>query len=112
MDILTRLKAVASRLVDQEQAEVIVSPQRAGTGHWFGGGNMVQDQNGTLWLTGRFRNQGDSRTGLGAGERGLETRAMPEWNARLELDGTLAVEHVGSAAPQLIAKELHLKFCR
>ena len=33
---------------------------------------MVQDQQGTLWLTGRFRNQGDSRTGLGAGERGLE----------------------------------------
>ena len=33
---------------------------------------MVQDQQGRLWLTGRFRNQGDSRTGLGAGERGLE----------------------------------------
>ena len=72
LDISTRLKAVASRLIDQEQAEVIVPPQRAGSGHWFGGGNMVQDQQGTLWLTGRFRNQGDSRTGLGAGERGLE----------------------------------------
>ena len=33
---------------------------------------MVQDSSGTLWLTGRFRNQGDSRTGLGMGERGLE----------------------------------------
>ena len=72
MDITTRLKAVASRLMDQDQAQVIVPPQRSGTGHWFGGGNMVQDQEGTLWLTGRFRNQGDSRTGLGAGERGLE----------------------------------------
>ena len=72
LDITTRLKAVASRLIDQEQARVIVHPQRQGTGHWFGGGNMVQDAKGTLWLTGRFRNQGDSRTGLGAGERGLE----------------------------------------
>ncbi|MDA7874745.1 hypothetical protein N9B17_06200 [Rhodopirellula sp.] len=59
-------------MIDQDQAKVIVSPQRSGTGHWYGGGNMVQDQQGTLWLTGRFRNQGDSRTGLGAGERGLE----------------------------------------
>ncbi len=25
-----------------------------------------------MWLVGRYRNQGDSRTGLGAGERGLE----------------------------------------
>jgi len=72
LDTTARLKAVASRLIDQEQARVIVPPQRPGTGHWFGGGNMVQDQEGTLWLTGRFRNQGDSRTGLGAGERGLE----------------------------------------
>ncbi|HBV63014.1 MAG TPA: hypothetical protein DEF45_08340 [Rhodopirellula sp.] len=72
MDITARLKAVASRLIDQDQAKVIIPPQRSGTGHWFGGGNMVQDQKGVLWLTGRFRNQGDSRTGLGAGERGLE----------------------------------------
>lgn len=51
---------------------MLVAPQRASSGHWFGGGNLVQDPAGTLWLTGRYRNQGDSRTGLGAGERGLE----------------------------------------
>lgn len=72
LDISNRLKAVAARLVDQHQARVIVPPQRPGRGHWFGGGNLVQDSQGVLWLTGRFRNQGDSRTGLGAGERGLE----------------------------------------
>ena len=72
MDITARLKAVASRLIDQDRAQIIIPPQRPGAGHWFGGGNMVQDQEGVLWLTGRFRNQGDSRTGLGAGERGLE----------------------------------------
>lgn len=33
---------------------------------------MVQDTSGTLWLVGRYRNHGDSRTGLGKGERGLE----------------------------------------
>jgi hypothetical protein len=33
---------------------------------------MVQDTAGDLWLVGRYRNQGDSRTGLGAGQRGLE----------------------------------------
>ncbi len=33
---------------------------------------MVQDENGSLWLVGRYRNHGDSRTGLGAGQRGLE----------------------------------------
>jgi len=33
---------------------------------------MVSDADGNLWLVGRYRNQGDSRTGVGAGERGLE----------------------------------------
>lgn len=67
-----RLYQIASLLVDQHQARVIVAPQRAAPGFWFGGGNLIQDHNGTLWLTGRYRNQGDSRTGLGAGQRGLE----------------------------------------
>jgi hypothetical protein len=33
---------------------------------------MVQDASDTIWLCGRYRNYGDSRTGLEAGERGLE----------------------------------------
>ncbi len=60
------------KLVDQRAAEVLVAPQRPSSGHWFGGGNMVCDTDGSLWLTGRYRNQGDSRTGVGQGERGLE----------------------------------------
>ena len=67
-----RLRDLGQLLIDQERARVIVDPQRPAAGHWFGGGNMVQDNDGTLWLVGRFRNQGDSRTGLGMGERGLE----------------------------------------
>lgn len=72
MDISDRLTQIASRLIDQEKARVIVPPQRPSTGHWFGGGNLTRDDKGTHWLVGRYRNQGDSRTGLGAGERGLE----------------------------------------
>lgn len=59
-------------LLDQEKAQVIVPAYEAKSGFWFGGGNMVQDDDGTLWLCGRYRNFGDSRTGLEAGTRGLE----------------------------------------
>lgn len=59
-------------LVDQSAARVVVAPQRGAPGFWFGGGNLVEDADGVLWLTGRYRNYGDSRTGLAAGERGLE----------------------------------------
>lgn len=33
---------------------------------------MIEDSSGVFWLVGRYRNHGDSRTGLGMGERGLE----------------------------------------
>jgi hypothetical protein len=72
LDIQDRLRQVAAGLIDQQRARVIVPPQRSSSGHWFGGGNMVEDDDGTIWLVGRYRNHGDSRTGLGAGERGLE----------------------------------------
>jgi hypothetical protein len=72
LDITDRLQQIASLLIDQTRARVVVPPQRPSSGHWFGGGNLVEDSAGDLWLVGRYRNQGDSRTGLGAGERGLE----------------------------------------
>lgn len=50
----------------------MVSPCENKPGFWFGGGNMVQDKAGTLWVVGRYRNAGDSRTGLSAGTRGFE----------------------------------------
>jgi hypothetical protein len=67
-----RLTVLLSSLFDQQAARVLVEPQRRATGFWFGGGNTVQDSDGTLWICGRYRNFGDSRTGLAAGERGLE----------------------------------------
>jgi hypothetical protein len=66
------LQCLAALLVDQEAASVLVEPQAHCEGYWFGGGNAVMDTEGIYWLCGRYRNQGDSRTGVGAGERGVE----------------------------------------
>lgn len=59
-------------LIDQENARVIVPPYEARSGFWFGGGNLARAGDGALWLCGRYRNYGDSRTGLEAGTRGME----------------------------------------
>ncbi len=67
-----KLGELARALVDQSAARVIVTPQQASSGFWFGGGNMIQLDDGSLYVVGRYRNAGDSRTGVAAGERGLE----------------------------------------
>ncbi|MFK7805483.1 MAG: exo-alpha-sialidase [Anaerolineae bacterium] len=67
-----RLIAFGQKLIDQEKCKVIVSANQPKSGFWFGGGNLSQGADGKLYLIGRYRNFGDSRTGLGMGERGLE----------------------------------------
>lgn len=67
-----RLIALADALVDQRAAGVAVPPMRAESGYWFGGGNVIRHTADEWVLVGRYRNQGDSRTGIGVGERGLE----------------------------------------
>ena len=67
-----RLVRFASALIDQQRASIVVPPQQPAPGFWFGGGNLTLGPDGALYLVGRYRNVGDSRTGLGAGERGLE----------------------------------------
>ncbi|MFO7976903.1 MAG: exo-alpha-sialidase [Candidatus Hydrogenedentota bacterium] len=67
-----KVTALLKTLIDQEHARVLVPPYENTPGFWFGGGNLVRDDTGTLWLVGRYRNAGDSRTGLKMGERGLE----------------------------------------
>jgi hypothetical protein len=67
-----KLIALASELVNQQAARLLVAPYRDVSGFWFGGGNVIRESDGIFHLVGRYRNQGDSRTGLGAGERGLE----------------------------------------
>ena len=49
----------------------LVEPTKDRDGFWFGGGNSVRDpSDGSLWLIGRYRDAGDSRTGLTTGPRG------------------------------------------
>lgn len=67
-----KLITLASELINQKAARILVEPQHRGTGFWFGGGNVIQDRDGSILICGRYRNYGDSRTGVGAGERGLE----------------------------------------
>lgn len=71
-ELEAKLAEFALALIDQQQARIAVPPQQNSTGFWFGGGNMVEDPDGRFFLVGRYRNFGDSRTGLGSGERGLE----------------------------------------
>ncbi|MCB0188538.1 MAG: hypothetical protein KDE31_29910, partial [Caldilineaceae bacterium] len=72
MDVTARERLIhlGQALVNQEQATMIVAPQANAEGYWFGGGNLVEAANGDFYLVGRYRNAGDSRLGLGAGERG------------------------------------------
>ena len=71
-EIKERLQRLAFALIDQERATILVEPKDQSEGFWFGGGNVICDEDGVFWLCGRYRNHGDSRTGVGAGERGLE----------------------------------------
>lgn len=71
-DAAERLEKFAAALIDQDAARIIVEPKRNSDGYWFGGGNLAEDREGAFYLSGRFRNAGDSRTGVGAGERGAE----------------------------------------
>lgn len=70
--IRERLSAFCNALIDQHAAHVIVEPQERSSGFWFGGGNLVEASDGSLYAVGRYRNAGDSRTGIAAGTRGLE----------------------------------------
>lgn len=65
-----KLRDLLSSLIDQAGARVAVQPQQSSDGYWFGGGNVVAFQD-AIWLCGRYRNAGDSRTGTQAGERGV-----------------------------------------
>lgn len=68
---IERISKIASLLVDQKKSRVVVSPKKKASGYWFGAGNIIEVGN-DLILCGRYRNAGDSRTGLNLGERGLE----------------------------------------
>ncbi|MGD1975201.1 MAG: hypothetical protein PVH37_17005 [Desulfobacterales bacterium] len=67
-----KIAAFAGALIDPHQARTIVEPYADEPGFWFGGGNMIATDDGSLYVAGRYRNSGDARTGVGKGTRGLE----------------------------------------
>ena len=75
-----KLVRFAEALIDQQSARVIVEPQERASGFWFGGGNMIESPGGELIFVGRYRNRGDSRTGVAAGTRGLELAIFQSTN--------------------------------
>ncbi len=75
-EINDTLRAINARLIDQHAARILVPPYEDAAGFWFGGGNMAEDRDGNLYLVGRYRNSGDSRTGLEKGARGLELSVL------------------------------------
>ncbi|MBN1640871.1 MAG: exo-alpha-sialidase [Anaerolineae bacterium] len=89
-DLRKRVCDLLRALIDQGRTRVLVAPQRAASGYWFGGGSLAQDEEGQVWLTGRYRNYGDSRTGLQAGERGLMCALL------VSVDGGRTYEQVRS----------------
>jgi hypothetical protein len=90
--LVARLRAFAHALVDPAHARVAIPAERPEKGFWFGGGKMAQDAAGRLWLTGRYRSAGDSRTGLDLGDRGRELAVFASddegatWTKVLALD--------------------------
>jgi hypothetical protein len=90
LELEARLESLARMLVDQERARVIVPPNDAAPGFWFGGGNMIEAPDGSLYVVGRYRNHGDSRTGVAAGERGLELAVFRSQNRGESFDRILS----------------------
>ena len=69
---IDQLRELGLRLIDQHKARIIIPALEQNPGYWFGGGNIIQEKSGRILICGRYRNAGDSTTGTGAGERGLE----------------------------------------
>lgn len=68
-----KLVKLGASLVDQRRARLLIAPAQDQSGFWFGAGNLVRHPaDHSLLLIGRYRDAGDSRTGLGQGARGRE----------------------------------------
>ncbi len=82
-----RLVRLTQKLIDQRSARVLIEPNERRPGYWFGGGNAIIGEDGALYVCGRYRNEGDSRTGTAAGTRGLEFAVFRAESAWPEDDG-------------------------
>lgn len=107
-------------LVDQRGAKVLIPPYASSGGYWFGGGNLAVDPGGDLYLVGRYRNEGDSRTGLAAGSRGFELAVFRSGDCGESFDKVLRLDKQdlcpnqdpGSPAATVLSIEgTALRFC-
>ena len=101
------LADLASAIVDQQRARVAVKPQQTSSGFWFGGGNLVADTRGSLWLVGRYRDAGDSRSGLQQGKRGWQLSVLhaSDVEAPFEEVGNLQKSSLGVNDRQVLSIE-------
>ncbi|MCL5408987.1 MAG: exo-alpha-sialidase [Candidatus Omnitrophica bacterium] len=67
-----KLIELGKLIVNQKKSKIIVEPYIKEKGCWFGGGKIRSTGDGKIYLTGRYRNTGDSRYGNLIGERGAE----------------------------------------
>jgi len=79
-DIVRKIIALANALIDQQRARIVVPATADKSGFWFGGGNLIEDRNGILYLVGRYRSSGDARVGTGKGVRGHELAIFSSFN--------------------------------
>mgnify|MGYP003632968634 CR=1 FL=1 len=108
-----KLTQLASELVNQEAARTLVEPQNRSTGYWFGGGNVIKDRDGSILIAGRYRNFGDSRTGVGSGERGLELAVFRAADVNADFEKILSfskadLAHSGMDVVSIEGVALHL----
>lgn len=109
-ETIQRLRWFAHELVNPATARVVIPTDKSEKGYWFGGGNMATGPDGKLYLTGRYRSSGDSRTGLDLGDRGRElavfassddgetwTKVLALNKAAVSPDGREALSIEGSA---------------
>jgi len=68
-----KLVKLGHALIDHRRARLLVAPSQDQPGFWFGAGNLARHpRDKSLLLIGRYRDAGDSRSGLGQGARGRE----------------------------------------
>lgn len=103
----SKLVDLSKLLIDQQRAKVTVPPNSPSSGYWFGGGNMVNGDDGDLYVVGRYRNAGDSRTGVAAGTRGLELAIFRSQDRGSSFDKivSLSKQDLGSSEQPVLSIE-------
>ena len=49
---LDQLRELGLRLIDQRAAKILVPAKKEESGYWFGGGNIIQEENGRILICG------------------------------------------------------------